>query len=497
MSIPASRIVTINPSAIGTGGNPLAMNTLLIESGNVFLPGVMQFGSAAEVGDYFGLTSPEHTFAQRYFLGYDGATRLPSTLWIVRNGEVARPAFVLGAPVRDMSLAQLQAISGTFDIVIDGAAISVSVDFSAAASFSDAAGILNDELMQASSGDAACQFNAQIQRFEIHSVSTGIAATIEYPTTDTVATALRMTQATGAVIENGTDEMTAAELMSYVLNRTQNFGVITHCVGQDEDVKKDFASWNTLQNSRFAYIAQDFGADALVANNPACFGAWLSETEQNGTTPYYGTIEQVAALCGGIAAIDFKRRNGRRNMMFMKQAGIAATVTREGDYTALMSNGYTFYGEFATANDEFRFVVNGAVSGQFKWLDNYVNQIYMNAQFQLAMMTMLVSYGAIPYNDTGKAYHRSAALDPINEMVNFGGIVPLVDPAALSEQQKSIINSQAGYDVIPTLLTQGWVLDIKTADAQTRGLRGSMPFTFWYTDGGSVQQVNMASINVQ
>ena len=73
----------------------------------------------------------------------------------------------------------------------------------------------------------------------------------------------------------------------------------------------------------------------------------------------------------------------------------------------------------------------------------------------------------------------------------------MIDPNALSEQQKSIINSQAGYDVIPTLLTQGWVLDIKTADAQTRGLRGSMPFTFWYTDGGSVQQVNMASINVQ
>lgn len=497
MSIPASRIVTINPSAIGTGGNPLAMNTLLIESGNVFLSGVMQFGSAAEVGEYFGLTSPEYTFAQRYFLGYDGATRLPSTLWIVRNGESPRPAFVLGAPVRDMSLAQLQAISGTFDIVVDGATISTSVDLSTATSFSDAASIIDTALMAASSGNVSAQFNSQMQRFEIFSVSTGVTSTIEYPSTDAVATALRLTQEAGAQRENGTDAMSAAELMSYVLNRTQNFGVITHCVEQSDAVRKDFAAWNTLQNSRFAYIAQDSGADALVANNPACFGAWLAETEQNGTTPYYGTIEQVAALCGGIAAIDFKRRNGRRNMMFMRQAGIAATVDRESDYTALMSNGYTFYGEFATANDEFRFVVNGSVSGQFKWLDNYVNQIYMNAQFQLAMMTMLTSYGSIPYNDTGKAYHRSAALDPINEMVNFGAIVPLIDPNALSEQQKSIINSQAGYDVIPTLLTQGWVLDIKTADAQTRGLRGSMPFTFWYTDGGSVQQVNMASINVQ
>lgn len=497
MSIPANRIVTINPSAVGTGGRPLALNTLLLESGNVFLPGVSQFGSAAEVGEYFGLTSEEYKFAQRYFLGYDGATRLPSALYIVRNGEVSRPAFVVGAPVRDMSLAELQQIVGTLDVTIDGAALSVSVDLTAATSFSDAAGIINTALMAASSGDAACQFNANMQRFEIHTVSTGITSTIEFPAAGAVSTPLRLTQEAGAQAENGTDAMGAAELMAYALARTQNFGVITHCAEQTDTVREDFAAWNTLQNSRFAYIAQDSGSDALVANNPSSFGAWLRETEQNGTTPYYGTIEQVAALCGGIAAIDFKRTNGRRNMMFMKQSGLAASVTREADYTALISNGYTFYGSFATANDEFRFVTNGAVSGQFKWLDNYVNQIYMNAQFQLAMMTMLTSYGFIPYNEAGKAIHRSAALDPINEMVNFGGIVPLVDPAALSEQQKSIINTQAGYDIVPTLLSQGWAIDIKTADAQTRGLRGSMPFTFWYTDGGSVQSVNMASINVQ
>lgn len=491
MSIPASRIVTINPSAVGTGGQPLAMNTLLIDTAPTErVIGVAQFGSAAEVGVYFGLASPEYNFAQRYFLGYTGATKVPGTLWIVQKASAAMSAILRGAPVRGMSLDELKAISGDFTVTVNGTPATISVDFSAVTSFSDAAALLTD------TNNFVGDFNEQQQAFEVTTIGTGATETISFAS-GAVAEALGMTEEAGARAENGRAAQTADTLMPYVLNTTQNFGVITYLEEQARAVMEEMAEWVTLQNSRFAYVAQDTAGSALVANNAASFGAWLASTEQNGTTPYYGTIEQVAALCGGIAAIDFKRTNGRRNIMFMRQAGIAATVTNETDYTALMSNGYTFYGEFATANDEFRFNVNGAVSGQFKWLDNYVNQIYLNAQLQLAMMTMLVSYGVIPYNDVGKAYHRSAAMDPINEMLNFGGIVPLVDSAALSEQQKSIINSQAGYDIVPTLLSNGWALDIKTADAQTRGLRGSMPFTLWYTDGGSVQSVNMASINVQ
>lgn len=497
MSIPANRIVTINPSAVGTGGSPLAMNTLLIAESEAFIPGVMQFGGAAEVGAYFGLTSEEYKFAQRYFLGYTGATKLPGTLHVVRSGNVARPAFVLGGSVKTMTLEELKAVTGDLTFTADGEQLVIPVDFSAVTSFSEAAGLIDVAAMTQSDGQASCQFNERMQRFELFTVTAGEAETITYPVAGVVADSLKLTQAAGAVAEDGTEVMGAAGLMTYVLNRTQNFGVITSAAEVSRERKEEMAEWVTLQNSRFAFVALDTDGTAIVANNDASFGAWLRDTDQNGTTPYYGTIEQVAALCGGIAAIDFKRTNGRRNIMFMRQAGLPATVTDESMYTALMSNGYTFYGEFATANDQFRFNVNGAVSGEFKWLDNYINQIYLNAQFQLAMVTMLQSYGFIPYNEAGKAIHRAAALDPINEMVNFGAIVPLVDPAALSEQQKSIINTQAGYDIIPTLLSQGWAIDIKTADAQTRGLRGSMPFTFWYTDGGSVQQVNMASINVQ
>lgn len=497
MSIPASRIVTINPSAIGTGGNPLAMNTLLISDSEAFINGVIPFGSAAEVGEYFGLTSTEFTFAQRYFLGYDGATRLPGILHIVHSEGEAQSAFLLGGSLKTMTVTQLKAVSGNIKLVANGADVDITIDLAAVTSFSEAADLIGTELSTATTAAYACQFNERMQRFELYSVAGDPTTSTITVATGTAAEPLKLTTDAGAVAQNGADVSGVAGLMSYVMSITQNFGVIAYSTAVDRDRMEAMAEWVTLQNSRFAYIALDTTGSALVANNDASFGRWLSETNQAGTTAYYGTVEQVAAVCGGIAAIDFKRLNGRRNIMFMKQAGLAASVTTESDYTALMSNGYTFYGTFSTANDSFTFNVNGAVSGEFKWLDSYINQIYLNAQLQLAMMTMLTSYGAIPYNERGKAYHRSAALDPINEMVNFGGIVPLIDPNALSEQQKSIINSVVGYDVVPTLLSQGWVIDIKTADAQTRGLRGSMPMTVLYSDGSSIQSVNLASINVQ
>ncbi len=492
-SIPADRIVSIVPSAVGTGGTPLAMATLLIAaSSSPRIIGVRQFGSADEVSRVFGPASDEYGFAERYFLGYEGATKIPEVLWMASSRDTAQPAILQSATMRSVSLESIKT-SGDLTLIVNGTQTTVTVDLTAATSFTNAAELITTAI---TATGAACEFVAEAQVFEIVTAATGVSETMSFAD-GTLAALLKLREVDGALVENGTNAMSIDELMAYCLDFTRNFAVITFIEELARAQKEAAAEWTTLRRSRFLMILQDTSGTALVANNDASFGAWLSETDQDGTMPYFGNIDQIAAVCGGIAAIDFKRVNGRRNIMFMRQAGLSATVTKEADYTALISNGYTFYAAFATANDRFQFQTNGAVSGKFRWADNYVNQIYLNSQLQLALMTMLISYGNIPYNDTGKAYHRNAILDPINEMTNFGGIQPLVDPTALSEQQKSIINSQAGRDIVPELLNKGWAVDIKTADAQTRGIRGSMPFTLWYTDGGSVQSVNLASINVQ
>ena len=79
-------------------------------------------------------------------------------------------------------------------------------------------------------------------------------------------------------------------------------------------------------------------------------------------------------------------------------------------------------------------------------------------------------------------------------MLNFGGIQSGI---SLSEAQKTQINYEAGFDAARQIQSTGYCLLIQDATAQVRGQRGSLPIKLWYTDGGSVQTVNMSSINVQ
>jgi hypothetical protein len=85
-------------------------------------------------------------------------------------------------------------------------------------------------------------------------------------------------------------------------------------------------------------------------------------------------------------------------------------------------------------------------------------------------------------------------MDAINQGVNFGAIVAGV---ALSEAQKTEVNRAAGLVIDTIIFQRGWYLQVTPAIAQVRRARTSPPCTLWYADGGSIQQITLASIEIQ
>lgn len=508
MSIPASHIVQVNPAVVGTGGNPLALNGVILDQ-SVFIPtgSVLTFASSDSVASYFGIGSTQEALAQIYFLGFDNSTIKPDTLFIAPYAAAARAAWLRSGT--GLTLAAVKACgSGTLIITIDGTArTTASIALSGVASLTAAATAIQSAIVAAGATAATCEWNATLSTFIISSGTTGASSTIGFAS-GTLASGLLLTQATAASVSQGSAISTPATAMANVKNATQNWATFTTSWEPDTENKTLFADWVNAQNQRYEYVAWDSDANAVVASASTTFGAIAKAAEYDGVFCISGSSSYMAAQgttlaaealklavfkLGATASIDFSRTNARITFAFKSQSGLVATVADLQEAENLQANGYNYYGSFATANDQFTFLYDGQITGKWKYSDPYVDQIYMNSQFQLALLSLLKSANSVPYNQLGYSLIRAAMMDPINQAINFGAIRSGIN---MSSQQRALINMAAGVDIDRTIEQEGWYLQIKDPGAQVRGNRGTPVINFWYTDGGSVHKIELASIDI-
>jgi hypothetical protein len=351
--------------------------------------------------------------------------------------------------------------------------------------------------------DVLVTFDSVSGAFIVTSGTDGANSTIT-AMTGTLATPLFLTIATGAVLSQGADAASPAAFMSGVAAVTQNWATFMTVFDPDvsgNDNKLAFADWTNDQNDRYAYICWDTdGSPSVTVPATTSLGYLLQQGEYSGTFLFGhdgdNTVDfnYAAFVCGTAASIDFEETDGRITFAFRRQSGLVATCSNETAANNLIANGYNFYGAYATANDDFIFLYDGAISGPFLWADSYINQIWLNNALQLALMVLLINVKSIPYNSDGYALMQAACLDPINAGLNFGAFRSGV---TLSAAQAAEVNSAAGVKISDTLTQRGWYLQIKDASPQVRQARGTPPCTFWYMDGQSVQKINLTSVNVQ
>ncbi|WP_048996430.1 DUF3383 domain-containing protein [Burkholderia multivorans] len=507
MTIPASALVSVNPGVISAGGNALVLNGLILTTNTSVPVGTVQpFSSASAVASFFGATSTEAQLASWYFSGFDNSTQKPGSLLFAQYPTAPVSAYLRGGSLASMTLSELQALTGTLSITVDGTAeTSGTINLSTATSFSDAASKIQAGF---TSPNFTVSYNSQLSAFVITSDTTGTSSSVGYAS-GTLASGLNLTQATGAILSQGAIAATPASALNSITAITQNWASFMTAFEPLIADKIAFGEWTAAQNNRYVYVCWDTDPNAVVSGNTTSFGAQVKALSLSGSVPISGDpayaaslgvtlqslVQPIAAfVLGSIASIDFTRTNGRITFAFKSQSGLSASVADQTVADTLIANGYNFYGAYATANQGFTFFYPGSVGGKFEWLDEYVNQIWMNSQLQLAMMTLLTNVTSIPYNAAGYALIEAACADPINAAVNFGAIRAGVTLSAL---QAAEVNNAAGLAIDSILSQRGWYLQVLDATAQVRGARQSPPMSLWYMDGGSVQKLNLASIVVQ
>jgi hypothetical protein len=347
---------------------------------------------------------------------------------------------------------------------------------------------------------AAVTYDSIAAAFQVNSATTGASSTISYGT-GTTALALGLSQAAGATTSQGQVAGVAATTMAAVIALGQNWVSFMTTFdpdgGSGNTQKLAFATWTNQQSNRYLYAAWDTDITATQANNTTSLGAILQAGSYSGTACLYAPTlgaTEAAFLMGSVASLDFSETNGRATMAFKSQDGITPDVTDATKATNLIANNYNFYGSYATANDQFQYLYPGQVSGQYDWIDSYVNQIWLNNALQLALLSLMTQVKALPYNRVGYDLVGAAMQDPIDAALNFGAIAPGVP---LSNAQAAEVNTAAGVKIDQVLGNVGYYRQVKAATAQVRSLRRTPPITLWYMDGGSIQQINIASVEVQ
>lgn len=495
MTIPFNQTVSIVPSVLSAAGSAVDLNGMLLSQNSLAPYGqVLPFASALAVSNYFGATSTEATMANIYFNGYTGCTKTAGLLNIARYPEVAISGFLRSASLASMTLTQLKALSGTLILTVGGTLFtSSSINLTAATSFSNAATLIQAGF---TAPTFTVTYDSTSSAFIFTVTATGAASTITYAT-GTLSTGLSLTAATGAVLSQGAAIGVPATFLDMILGINRNWATLFTTWESVVLEKQAFASWVNAQGKMFIYAAQDSDINATIANTTTTFGSWLQTTKPEGTIVDYASDGTgVALIAAWAASLDFTRLNGRTTLCFRTQSGLTPMVT-DGNLAAILAaNGYNFYGQNGSSNpnNNQNWLSNGSISGKFLWADSYANQIWLNANLQLSIVNLLTSIGSIPYNSAGYSLIRAACLDPINAALNFGAIRIGV---TLSDSQKAQMQSALGVDASTSLFANGFYLQINDAAPATRIARGSPPCTLYYTDGQSIQKINLASIEIQ
>lgn len=508
MQVSSSKFVNIIPQVLVAKGSGFELNGLLLSKNTVLPLGVpYKFLSKSAVSAYFGSTSDEAAFADAYFKAFDNKTKFPPALLIAGYNLDTQAGWLRGAAITS-TLTELKTITnGNLKFSLNGALVEITaLDFSAAVSLSAIASAIQTKIRALSesayAASATCEYSSLTGAFQITSGADDSTGAVSYAVaTETAGTdlssVLKMTADDGAVVSKlQSAEITEADFMDNIVLQTQNFITITR-LWAASDTAEDLAlsAWVDGKGVRYIYFEWDSESVDILANNATDFASLLTAAEYEGIVPNYGDQLLCAFVMGMICSIDFTLKNGRITCAFKTQPGQTTTCDNDDDFEVLTDKGYNFYCKDGTANNTFYGYQRGTISGDYGFIDSYVNHVWLNDQMQVALRGLQQDSNALPYNNDSYGLIQSTLKPIIDNALNAGVINIGIEPSAA---QIAAVKSETGLDDVENpLYTSGWLLYIASPSAEVRASRGSPICRFYYMDGGSIQKIDLYSTAIR
>ncbi len=340
------------------------------------------------------------------------------------------------------------------------------------------------------------EFSSVNNTFTITSGTVGEEGSVSFAD-GSIAEIMNLTKSSGATLSAGENaNNTLTNCLNTITQKFQNFVTFTSLFEPTDDQAVEMGTWasnNANQGTMYLYVCWDSDPNNLVQSYNDTITDKLKALNIGATTVTFGTYKECAFIMGAAASVDYSQTNGTITFAFKAQNGLGATINDTTDHDTLLNRGLNFIGNYATRNDQFVFLYNGQMLGEWAWIDAYLNAVWLCNALQVQIMAGFKANRRVPYTESGYSIIRSWCRDVINRGLNNG----VIDTGmSLSETQKTNLIQELGGDYSDEITNNGYYLQVVDVSATERQHRESPKCNLIYCYAGSVQKLNLPVVAV-
>lgn len=422
MSISIQKYVDIT-SGVGAGNvvrERELIGRIFTDNPRVPVDGLVELTSAADARTYFGSGSEEANRATFYFSFISKNIVAPKKLQFARFASVASVPRVYGARLA-ATLASFTAITAGALAITAGAdtANLTGLNFTAATSFANVAGILQTAIRAAS----GAQFATATVTFDPVASAFNFAGTVAANAAMSVATgslASLLGWGLGSVMSPGTIAVEPVDALDASIESSNNFGSFLFQADLTDVQIVDIATANAARNVEFMYTVRvdDTNAGSLAAALLNTAGVALNYAP---VATEWDEMEPMMIM----AATDYTKRNAVQNYMYQQFPGLTPKVTTTMQSDIFDEQRINYYGNTQTAGQQINFYQRGVMGGLATALVDqnvYANELWLKDAAAANIMSLLLSVGRVPANADGVG-QIVAILQGVIDRALFNGVI--------------------------------------------------------------------------
>lgn len=426
-TLPVNQIVNVGVQLTPAGARAQSLSNLLVLGTSTVIDTVERYRIYSELASValdFGTSAEEYKAAQKWFSQTPQPTTLIVGRWINAAARGGLRGATLSASQQAMSIWNT-ITTGSFSIAKDGGA-SVDItglNFSAAANLNAVAAII-----QAALTGMTCVWNANYQRFEIESTTTGATSEVSFLAAAATGTNISATlgcasTSSGAYRYVGQAAETADEavvLMDGEIGQ-QWYGLnIPSAANADHLAVAAYIEGATVKH---AYGITSMEAAALVVSATTDIGYQLKELGYKRSMCQYSSSDSVAVV-SAMARIMTTNYNGNATVItlkFKQEPGVVAEYLNVTQAASLREKNYNVFVNYA--NDTA--IIQEGVMCDGTFVDIVMGTDWLAVTLQNELYNLLyTSTTKIPQTDAGMQLLTTACDAVCSQAVINGLLAP-------------------------------------------------------------------------